>query len=57
MSSDKAGSVVVQATIMFSSRHTNAVVIKFLFLSAISDKNEINGLKINPDFIQGKNKY
>lgn len=57
MSSDKAGSVVVQATIRFYSDQTNAMVIKYLFLQAVNSRNEINGLRINPGFTQGKNKY
>ncbi|KAK2864759.1 hypothetical protein Q7C36_003913 [Tachysurus vachellii] len=48
--SNKTGSVVVQATLIFLQGQINSVVIKFLFLQAINGRNEINGFKINPEF-------
>ncbi|GAA6074232.1 mucin-2 isoform X2 [Tachysurus ichikawai] len=48
--SNKAGCVVVQATLVFLPGQINSVVIKFLFLQAINGRNEINGFKINPKF-------
>lgn len=53
-SSDKAGSVTVQATILFFSGQTNSVVLKYIFLQAVKGTNEINGLEINPEFTQGE---
>lgn len=54
LSSNKAGSVVAQATTVFLPHQTNSILIKFMFMGAIGGRNEINGLKINRDFIQGK---
>ncbi|KAM9434625.1 uncharacterized protein Hap1MRO34_002389 [Clarias gariepinus] len=50
--SNKTGSVDVQATLVFYSDQISSVVIKNLFLKAISGRNEIIDLKINSKFTQ-----
>lgn len=52
--SNKDGSVLVMATVEFSSSQTNAVVLKGLLERALADGTEINGLQFNPEFPIGK---
>lgn len=48
------GSVVANCTILFQTIFINNVVVKYLFLAAIDNNVEPNGLKINKDFTKGK---
>ncbi|KAK2864735.1 hypothetical protein Q7C36_003889 [Tachysurus vachellii] len=50
--SDMSGSVVVHATLVFYTKKINDMVVKYLFMEAINGRNEINGLEINPEFIE-----
>lgn len=52
--SNRTGTVLVKATLAFQSNQINAAVIKVLFLNAISGGFEVNGLKFDPKFTQGK---
>ncbi|KAK3525363.1 hypothetical protein QTP86_031085, partial [Hemibagrus guttatus] len=42
------GSVIAESTITFKGTTTNTAVVKFLFIGALSNNPEINGLQINP---------
>ncbi|KAG7325892.1 hypothetical protein KOW79_010817 [Hemibagrus wyckioides] len=47
----RKGSVIAESTIMFSGTMTNTAVVKFLFMGALANNPEINGLQINPESI------
>ncbi|KAM9434661.1 uncharacterized protein Hap1MRO34_002430 [Clarias gariepinus] len=50
--SNKTGSVLVNATLLFQSNKTSARVIEDLFMNATEHSIEIAGLKINHNFTQ-----
>lgn len=52
--SNQTGTVLVKASLVFQSNKTNADEIKGLFMNATAADKEINGLKVNPNFTQGK---
>lgn len=52
--SNQTGTVLVKVTLVFQTNRTNPDVIKGLFIKAVAGGNEINSLKIKPEFPPGK---
>ncbi|KAM9434627.1 uncharacterized protein Hap1MRO34_002391 [Clarias gariepinus] len=48
----RKGSVIADFIVLFKGSFTNPVLLKFVFLSALSSNNEINGLIIKPTSVQ-----